>query len=219
MASGSQPGAPTFGALLRRFRLSAGLSQEMLAERAELSVEAISTLERGIRRAPYPATIEVLAAALDLNQADRAMLSSAVDRHRARPRRLQFATLPSTLTRLIGRDHELEVAQALVTAQQARLITITGVAGVGKTRFALALASEVAPAFDDGAGFVSLAGVRDAQYVASTLGQLLARKSAEDPDSFESLCALVGKRHVIFVVDNFEHVIVGATLLTELIAR
>jgi DNA-binding XRE family transcriptional regulator len=61
--------APAFGTLLRRYRLCAGLSQETLAERARLSVEAISTLERGVRRAPHAATVDLLATALGLDKA------------------------------------------------------------------------------------------------------------------------------------------------------
>src|SRR5262244_2895187 len=67
-----------FAALLRRHRLLAGLSQEALADRARLSVRGISDLERGVRRAPYPATIARLAEALELDAAAReALLLSA----------------------------------------------------------------------------------------------------------------------------------------------
>jgi transcriptional regulator with XRE-family HTH domain len=66
----TQPVVP-FGALLRRARLAAGLSQEELAERANLSREAISTLERGTRRAPRQETIELLAEALQLAPEER----------------------------------------------------------------------------------------------------------------------------------------------------
>ena len=64
----------TFGALLRRYRQAAALSQEVLAERAGLSASAISALERGARRAPYLGTVELLASALALGGADRAAL-------------------------------------------------------------------------------------------------------------------------------------------------
>src|SRR6266508_843343 len=69
----SQP-IQEFAALLRRHRLLAGLSQEALAERAGLSVRGISDLERGVRRAPHPATIARLAEVLDLDAATREVL-------------------------------------------------------------------------------------------------------------------------------------------------
>ena len=213
--------APSFGTLLRRYRLSAGLSQEMLAERASLSVEAISTLERGTRRAPHAATVELLTAALELGEIDCETLAAAVDRHRTRREQhhITLVSLPSALDRLIGRTRELGIAQALLTGETNRLVTITGVGGVGKTRFALELARSTSADFDDGAAFVSLAAIRDAGHVASALARLLARRHLEDADSFDTLCANIGKRRVLLVVDNFEHVLAGAPLISELLAR
>ena len=132
---------------------------------------------------------------------------------------MALAALPSPLTRLIGRDRELGLAQALVTADAARLLTVTGIGGVGKTRFALELARRVSADFQDGSSFVSLAAIRDSGHVASALGQLLVRKHDEDADSFDALCALIGGRRVLLMVDNFEHVLAGAPLLPELLAR
>src|SRR5437879_4488432 len=66
----------TFGTLLRRHRRAVGLTQEELAERAELSVEAVSALERGISRAPHRDTIELLMRALQLSDHDRAVFES-----------------------------------------------------------------------------------------------------------------------------------------------
>jgi transcriptional regulator with XRE-family HTH domain len=65
------------GALLRAYRERAGLSQEVLAERAGLAAAAISALERGVRRRPFPHTIAALAAALDLSAAERAAFAAA----------------------------------------------------------------------------------------------------------------------------------------------
>src|SRR5215831_9218145 len=63
---------PTFATLLRRARRAAGLSQEALAERAGISVDAISALERGLARAPHQDTLELLAEALQLSAEERA---------------------------------------------------------------------------------------------------------------------------------------------------
>jgi transcriptional regulator with XRE-family HTH domain len=70
------PPAPTFGQLLRHFRLTTSLSQEKLAERAGLSVEAVNTLERGKRRSPRMDTVARLAQALHLSPADRERLEA-----------------------------------------------------------------------------------------------------------------------------------------------
>jgi len=70
----------SFGELLRRFRIEAGLTQEDLAERAGLSARGVQDLERGLRRSPYPATTRRLAEALELRDTERALLFGAVDR-------------------------------------------------------------------------------------------------------------------------------------------
>lgn len=57
---------PSFGTLLRRFRLAAGLTREELAERADVTASAIAALERGNRRRPYLQTVRALASALEL---------------------------------------------------------------------------------------------------------------------------------------------------------
>jgi len=101
-----------FATLLRRHRVSAGLSQEALAERAGLSVRAISDLERGARRAPYRETVHLLADALLLSDGDRKALETAVDRRRsplsgAETPLATAPTLPAAVTSLIGRDPEI----------------------------------------------------------------------------------------------------------------
>src|SRR5690242_15177633 len=68
----------TFGALLRRYRLAAGLSQAALAERAQLSTDAITALERGRHTTPRWETVSLLVAALELDAADRQALIAAV---------------------------------------------------------------------------------------------------------------------------------------------
>src|SRR5690606_7169086 len=80
---GSPQQIGSFGIRLRHLRERAGLSQEELAERAELSATAISVLERGERKRPYPRTVRSLAAALGLSDDERASLLAAVPRRNA----------------------------------------------------------------------------------------------------------------------------------------
>jgi transcriptional regulator with XRE-family HTH domain len=158
--------APSFGDLLRAFRLAAGLSQEALAAAAGVSRRAVSDLERGPRRAPYPDTLRRLAAALRLDDADRARLAAALpDRGRApapapppaaTPRRAAF---PADASAFVGRERELAEVAALLAA--TRLLTLTGAGGVGKTRLALAAARAVQPDYPDGVWLVELAALAD----------------------------------------------------------
>jgi transcriptional regulator with XRE-family HTH domain len=183
----SREGPQAFGALLQRHRLAAGLSQAELAERAGLSPRGISDLERGLRRAPYPATLRRLAEALELTQADRGVLLSAVhtlpvgspssdatEAHRAPGQHdhpidgSSGHALPSSLSPLIGREAEMAaLRQRLVPP--VRLLTLTGPGGIGKTRLALALAAEQRPRFADGVFFVELGQVLDPSLVQSTI--------------------------------------------------
>ena len=71
-------GRPHFGALLRQFRLNAGMTQQELAERARLSVQAIGLLERGERTRPQRETVLLLGRALELSPEGEALLGSAV---------------------------------------------------------------------------------------------------------------------------------------------
>lgn len=92
-----------FGELLRHYRVAAGLTQEQLAELAGLSVRGLSDLERGLHRAPHPATVNQLADALALAQADRDRLLSARRRTPAPASPLtDRATLPLPLPALSG---------------------------------------------------------------------------------------------------------------------
>jgi transcriptional regulator with XRE-family HTH domain len=81
---------PTFGQLLKRYRTTAGLTQEALAERAGLSARSISDMERGLRHVPYRDTISRLAQALQLSAAERAQFEAAARRRSAWHARLGY---------------------------------------------------------------------------------------------------------------------------------
>src|SRR5947209_2109397 len=104
----------SFAALLRRHRLAEGLTQELLAERAGLSVRGISDLERGVNRAPYVATILRLGDALELSEEQRTELEKSVSRRRG-PATARLAThLPEPLNAMLGREREVSAAVHLL---------------------------------------------------------------------------------------------------------
>jgi transcriptional regulator with XRE-family HTH domain len=138
--------AQDFPRLLRRHRLVAGLSQEALAERSGLSVRGISDLERGVRRAPHPATCARLAEALKLDDTARAELILAA---RGAPSVVPATVAPAILAqrrssrasssqrpRLVEREHFLDSLNEFLTdveAGQGRLVLLGGEAGVAKS--------------------------------------------------------------------------------------
>ena len=223
--------ATAFGALLRRYRLTAGLSQEALSERARLSSSAVSALEAGRRTAPRPATVALLADALALSAVDRtALLAAAVPPDHLgtapavspRPSALPIATLPALPvppTPLIGREREEAAVVHLLLKDGGRgLVTLTGPGGVGKTRLALAVASAVRPAYPDGVAFVDLSPLRDAELVASAIAQALGLREDGGRGVRDVLRAFLGQRKLLLALDNFEQVVEAAPLVAELIA-
>src|SRR5258708_23681507 len=215
----SEPWA--FGALLQRYRVARGLTQELLAERAGLSARGVSDLERGSRRVPHTTTLQRLVNALDLSTAERTAFVQAARRQPApRLRRPTLAAdMPPVTGPLLGRERELAAVTALVAnAVETRAITLTGPAGVGKTRLALATAGVTsAEAFPDGVLFVDLSAVRDCDAVMMTIARRLGiRHEGTYPIAAGVQQALQRKR-LLLVLDNFEQVIGAAPQVAQLL--
>src|SRR5215216_6140601 len=159
-------GAPgSFGAQLKALREAAGFTQEELATIAGLSVHAVSALERGHRRRPHVDTVRALSAALDLTAETRNALfeSARAPGAPAAVGQLRDVSPPLALTTLVGREADVQTLQRWLADPTARLITLTGPGGAGKTRLALELVRAKVAA---GARvlFVGLAAVRDSAF-------------------------------------------------------
>ncbi|HEX8983415.1 MAG TPA: AAA family ATPase [Ktedonobacterales bacterium] len=128
----------TFGALLRRHRRAIGLTQEELAMRAELSVEAVSALERGVSRAPHRDTVELLSKALQLAEHDRAVFE-AVARKREDDEGemvVSAAAHPAegkATARLVGRAREAALLDRHLAGQGRAVLLFDGEPGIGKS--------------------------------------------------------------------------------------
>jgi predicted ATPase/DNA-binding XRE family transcriptional regulator len=214
-AGGQRP----FGAQLKALRQGAGFTQEELATIAGLSVHAVSALERGERRRPHVETMRALSAALDLTGATRDAFfgsarapapATAVDE-------LTGVSLPVPLTVLLGRDADVQTLRQWLADPAARLITLLGPGGVGKTRLALELARAIA---DEGATrvlFVPLAAIQDPAFVESAIAEGFGLVDVTARDLPQRARVACGNHATLLVLDNFEHVLDAAQPVADLL--
>jgi predicted ATPase len=120
--------------------------------------------------------------------------------------------LPAELTSFVGRRRELKETRRLLAA--SRMLTLTGVGGVGKTRLALRMATEVRRSFEDGVWFVELAAVQDPQLVPHTVANTLElRQVSADPAA--DLAAYLEGQRLLVVLDNCEHLTDACAVLAS----
>ena len=216
-------GEPSFGALLKQYRLAAGLTQDALAERAGLSARAISDLEREVNLTPRQDTLDLLAQALRLPPRKRAVLVAA-----AHPLSDPVAALdaqihpphllPVPLTPLIGRELDAARAIMLLERKEVRLLTLIGPSGVGKTRLAIDIAEDLLDRFDDGVWFVGLAAIRDPALVATAIAQALGLRETAGQAPLDLLKSVLRVQQRLLVLDNFEQVATAASLVADLLS-
>ena len=216
---------PILGPLLRRHRTEAGLTQEELAERAEISARTVSDVERGLRHTVYRDTAQRLATALGLAGEQRTRFES-VARGRRRTSlegRLDAdalppgAVIPGPPTQLIGRVAELEAVRSAILRPDVRLLTVTGPGGIGKTRLAVEATTRAAPDVEDGAFFVPLGATHDAGLVAAVVAHAVgARRANREPE--DALIEHFRGRRALLVLDTFEHLLEAGLVISNLLS-
>jgi predicted ATPase/DNA-binding XRE family transcriptional regulator len=236
---------PSLGAWLRERRRVLDWTQEELAEQVGCTRGTIYKLEAGQRR-PSKAMVERLAQVLSVPLEEYANFVhlariAGVDEpaqeqppenhqepethHRAISSPALLAEdecrqrLPIPLTPLIGREALLEELCSRLRSPEARLLTLTGAPGIGKTRLALAVAARLCADFSNGAAFVPLAALSDAAFVAAEIAQGLGAQAEHGPDTVEHLQRVLRHQQLLLVLDNFEHLIEAAPLVTALLSQ
>jgi predicted ATPase/DNA-binding SARP family transcriptional activator len=140
----------------------------------------------------------------------------------ASPRKSGMATtsnLPIPLTRFIGRQRETEKVKHLITGEpasgmRARLLTLIGSGGCGKTRLAIQVATELADTFTDGTCWVELAAVNDAALVPVTISKALGLRDEGRRPLTEMLIGYLLTKQLLLVIDNCEHLVSACANLT-----
>ena len=125
--------------------------------------------------------------------------------------------LPLQVSSFIGRDREL--ARGMDAVREARLVTLTGVGGVGKTRLALQLAAEVLPEFREGAWLVELAAIRDPEGVTGAFAAVFGVTARAGQTLEQSLVEFLRTKQLLLVVDNCEHLLEAVADLVEMLER
>ncbi len=168
-----------FGHWLKQRRKALGLTQKALAQQAGCAEVTLRKIESGDLQPSAP-LVTSLAQALGADDADLpdliALARGTVEDFTTTARLLRPQrpnNLPAQLTPLIGRAHDITVVRRRLLSDGARLVTLLGPPGVGKTRLSLAVAEDVLEQFDDGVFFVRLAPVSDPAQVAAAIAQTL----------------------------------------------
>ena len=125
------------------------------------------------------------------------------------------SNLPLQLTSFVGREDEIAEVKRLL--ERARLLTLTGAGGTGKSRLALQVASELLAGFSDGAFFVELASVTDPALVPSALAKALGVPEVPGRAIPEAVQNHLRDKELLLVVDNFEQVVEAGPMLEELL--
>jgi predicted ATPase/DNA-binding XRE family transcriptional regulator len=224
----------TFGSWLRKRRQRLDLTQADLAKLVGCSAITIRKIESD-ERAPSRQLADLLANCLEIPSTERpAFIAFARGRQPAAaeplPARAQLAQppaappsheLPVVLTDLLGREQETATIVQRLRDDQARLLTIVGPPGIGKTRLSLQVIAALKAAegqFSGGVFFVSLAELQEPALLAATIAQALRLPDPGQQTPLEHVCIMLKAERALLVLDNFEHLLAAAPQLVRILA-
>ena len=128
-------------------------------------------------------------------------------------------SLPSAPTSFVGRELELSEIAHLLGKPDCRLLTVTGLGGVGKTRLALKAVEELSQSYRDGVYWVALESLSSASYIATAMAAGLGVRLQGEEDPLAQIVRYLKSRQVLLVLDNFEHLLEGVPVVSHLTAQ
>jgi len=225
----------TFGEWLKRYRKEHDLTQAELAERASCTVFTIRKIESGERR-PSRQLAGLLAKSLEIPPDDQIIFIKVargelnIERLRciglvgAVENSIDFNPPPSPInlpfqtTPFIGREAELAALGKMLAEPQCRLLTITGLGGIGKTRLAIELASNQQALFPGGVYYVSLVSLNSPEFIIPAIAEVLKLSFSGAGNPQEQLLkhlAVQARQALLLVLDNLEHLLVTSSIQDE----
>ena len=220
----------TFGSWLKTRRKRLDLTQESLANLVGCSVSAIRKIENDERR-PSKQIAELLATHLEIPPEEQSLFLK-IARGEGSSLRLKNASIrpetwsaisesfsplsniPVSPTPFIGRGNEIETLTQMLADPHYRLITILGVGGIGKTRLAMEI-SRAHLAFDEHVYFVQLTPISTSDAILPAIASVLNIPTGNTDELKPRLLGYLREKNTLLVLDNFEHIMDGAPLLSE----
>lgn len=226
-------GDASFGRWLHQRRRALDLTQDDLGRCVGCSADHIRNIEAD-RRRPSKEIAERFVACLNIapdaapafirfargeSSANPPPLPPRLVQSEPIPQRSSMSTmLPAPSTALIGRTREVATLCEMLSGATIRLLTLTGPPGTGKTRLSIDVAARLQDTFADGVCFVSLALIRDPALAPLTIAQALGVRIAGSQPPDETLKLFLHDKHLLLLLDNFEHLLPSAALVVELLA-
>ncbi len=223
--------ADTFGTWLKTRRKRLDLTQEALANLVGCSVSAIRKIENDERR-PSRQVAELLATHLEIPPEEQTLFlkiargegsSLGLKDASARPENWSalsesfspLSNIPVSPSPFIGRRDEIETLTRMLTEPHYRLITILGVGGIGKTRLAMEVSHAQRALFDGHVYFIQLAAINTSDSILPAIASVLNIPTGGADELKPRLLEYLREKNTLLVLDNFEHIIDGAPLLSE----
>ena len=222
----------SFGHWLEKQRKALDLTREEFAQKVGCSTSALRKIETDQRR-PSRQLAELIAKRLEISPDERELFIQiargdlSIERMKSphpppnlnlvRPQKTFSSNIPTPPTPLIGRKTELASISQMLGDPQCRMLTITGMGGIGKTRLAIEVANTLKDGFKDGAGFVALAGLTSPDFLVSAIVDALKITLAGSQDVKKQLINALRGKELLLVLDNAENILSDVGLFTEML--